>query len=482
MFSAKCHLNWQCVPYIYNISFGCQGNTAVDLVNERLASAAESSDQYELEEEHMAIRHFLVAEMRKRGWSGEEAPVIRERNQSRERSVSVSRSVEDVGGGSGGRRGGRRLQRRGSGMTDRTGKSVLISDDEDDDCDGVSFAPQSPHRWGGRSSTSGSDPLRVSSSKEPFTSKSIARQNSKTNSGSGSLVRHNSRDSANKSRQLKRPVTQHEDTPPALIPEDRVESSITTGAYPIIDRWLEDDVGCRHQTKKRKSTDPFSSSRSQSTPSQSSSGGTKGTLSLRDLRGGVGRTRSRQRVLYGSVSNVERRTCAGGELAESSRDGGDLCSDVVTFDSSPESSPHREHTFTSHTSHTLTQPPTLHLTSRGHTTQPSQPLLLPLPLRIRVRIQSKSYLVPCPAKLPDGSDSTIRWLATQAGERYYAQHGVRPRLSLATSDGALLSGDDVVAHVLQSGEEVEGQVEHWYLPPLPERYQTACATSGLGKG
>jgi hypothetical protein len=364
-------------------------------------------------------------------------------------------------------------------MTDRTGRSVLISDDEDDDCDGVSFAPQSPHRWGGRSSTSGSDPLRVSSSKEPFTSKSIARQNSKTNSGSGSLVRHNSRDSANKSRQLKRPFAEQEDAPPALIPEDRVESSITAGAYPIIDRWLEDDVGCRHQTKKRKSTDPFSSSRSQSTPSQSSSGGTKGTLSLRDLRGGVGSTRSRQRVLYGSVSNVERRTCAGGELAESSRDGGDLCSDVVTFDSSPESSPHREHTFTSHTSHTLTQPPTLHLTSRGHTTQPSQPLLLPLPLRIRVRIQSKSYLVPCPAKLPDGSDSTIGWLATLAGERYYAQHGVRPRLSLATSDGALLSGDDVVAHVLQSGEEVEGQVEHWHLPPLPERYQTACATSGL---
>ena len=61
------------------------------MVNERLASAAESSDQYELDEEHMAIRHFLVAEMRKRGWSGEEAPVIRERNESRGRSVSVSR-------------------------------------------------------------------------------------------------------------------------------------------------------------------------------------------------------------------------------------------------------------------------------------------------------------------------------------------------------------------------------------------------------
>ena len=469
----------QCVLYI---SFGCQGNTAVDMVNERLASAAESSDQYELDEEHMAIRHFLVAEMRKRGWSGEEAPVIRERNESRGRSVSVSRSVEDVGGGRRGRRGGRRLQRRGSGMTDRTGRSVLISDDEDDNCDGVSFAPQSPHRWGGRSSTSGSDPLRASSRKEPFTSKSIARQNSRTNSGSTSLVRHNNIDNVTKSRQLKRPFAQQEDAPPALIPEDRVESSITTGAYPVIDHWLKDDVGCRHQTKKRKSRDPFSSSHSQRS-SHSSSGGTKGTLSLRDLRGGVGSTRSRQRVLYSSVSNVERSTCAGGQLAESSRDGGDLCSDVVTVDSSPESSPHQEHTFTSHTSHSLTQPPALHVTSRGRTTkstQPSQPLLLPL--RIRVRIQSKSYLVPCPAKLPGGSDSTIQWLATQAGERYYTQHGVRPRLSLATSDGALLSGDDVVAHVLQSGEEVEGQVEQWHLPPLPERYQTACATSGLGKG
>ena len=449
------------------------------MVNERLASAAESSDQYELDEEHMAIRHFLVAEMRKRGWSGEEAPVIRERNESRGRSVSVSRGVEEVGGGRG---GGRRLQRRGSGMTDRTGRSVLISDDEDDNCDGVSFAPQSPHRWGGRSSTSGSDPLRASSRKEPFTFKSIARQNSRTNSGSTSLVRHNNIDNVTKSRQLKRPFAQQEDAPPALIPEDRVESSITTGAYPVIDHWLEDDVGCRHQTKKRKSRDPFSSSHSQRS-SHSSSGGTKGTLSLRDLRGGVGSTRSRQRVLYSSISNVERSTCAGGELAESSRDGGDLCSDVVTVDSSPESSPHQEHTFTSHTSHSLTQPPPPPVTSRGRatkSTQPSQPLLLPL--RIRVRIQSKSYLVPCPAKLPGGSDSTIQWLATQAGERYYAQHGVRPRLSLATSDGALLSGDDVVAHVLQSGEEVEGQVEQWHLPPLPERYQMACATSGLGKG
>ena len=396
-----------------------QGNTALDVVNERLDVAAESSETYDLEEEHIAVRHYLIGEMKKRGWSGE-APVIRERDEEgrERRSVSVSQqSREDVGGGgvvSGGRRGsegrgGRKLQwrARGSGMTDRTGKCVLLSDDEEDD-DNVYFNPKSPNLQKGTSPHCETTSLKPSSSRKLLTSKSLARQGSK--------------ESVSKTRQLKRPFAQREDTPPVLIPEYRTDSSVITGAYPIIDHWLEDDVGCRHQTKKRKSRDPFSSSCSV-TSSQSTSSTTKGTLSLNNIRG-VGSTQSRERVSYSS----------SGAVAESSgRDealvtGGD---DVVTIDSSPESHPHQEHTFTGHTTRHPTQLPTSHSTTiaaghRSSTQAPPPPLL---PLRIRVKIGAKSYLVPCPAKLTDGSESTIQWLAAQAAERY-TQHVLHKLLSI----------------------------------------------------
>ena len=435
-----------------------QGDTAVDMLTERLSTAAESSDPYDLEEEHTAIRDYLVGEMRKRGWSGE-APVIRERNNVQgRRSTSSSSSREDVSGGDS---CGRRVQRRGFRMTDRTGRSVLLSDDEEEGFDGiqiVSSAPKSPPRQGGWSSHNEAASVKATSSRALSASRSL-------------MGNKTSRDSTSKPRQLKRPFF-HEDTPSPLIPNDRAESSVMTGAYPIIDHWLEDDVG-RPQLKKRKSRDPFTSH------SQSSSG-TKRTLSL---RAAGGTSRSREGVLCSSISSVERSSRARGGSAGSVRDGGDLSGDVVTIDSSPESNTVTSHT--TGTSHRIPQsstPP--HSATPKHSATPSTqpPPPSPLPLRIRVKIETKSYLVPCPVKLPDGSHSTVQWLAAQAAERYYSQHGVRPRLSLATSDGALLSGEDVVVHVLQSGEEVEGQVDHWHLPPLPERYQTACSSSGLGNG
>ena len=101
------------------------------------------------------------------------------------------------------------------------------------------------------------------------------------------------------------------------------------------------------------------------------------------------------------------------------------------------------------------------------------------PLRIRVRVENECFMIPCPRRV-DSGDTTVDWLANQAGERYYLQRGVRPRLTLTTLDGALLCSNDPLTHVLQDSEEVVGVVEHWHLPPLRERYQTACRNAGVG--
>ena len=110
---------------------------------------------------------------------------------------------------------------------------------------------------------------------------------------------------------------------------------------------------------------------------------------------------------------------------------------------------------------------------------PAQPL--PLPMRIRVRILNSSYRIPCPAQLQRGVATTVDWLATQASERYFSQHGRRPVLSLSTVEGDSLCPADPVAHVLTQDEEAVGVVQQWFTPPLLERYLVACRTSGVGK-
>lgn len=100
-------------------------------------------------------------------------------------------------------------------------------------------------------------------------------------------------------------------------------------------------------------------------------------------------------------------------------------------------------------------------------------------LRLRVSIENRVYLVPCPRKMADGCDTTVSWLASEAAERYRAHLGVRPTLTLTTSDGAHLSPGDALCDVLQSNEEVRGVVEHKELPPLSERYQMACRNDGM---
>ena len=103
------------------------------------------------------------------------------------------------------------------------------------------------------------------------------------------------------------------------------------------------------------------------------------------------------------------------------------------------------------------------------------------PLRIRVKIESKSYLIPCPCRDLNGLDTTVQWLITEASERHYAQRGARPKLSLTTSDGAILSPSDPIAHVLSSNEEIVGVVEDWREATIEESYQAACKNSGVGE-
>ena len=105
------------------------------------------------------------------------------------------------------------------------------------------------------------------------------------------------------------------------------------------------------------------------------------------------------------------------------------------------------------------------------------------PLRVRVKIESRSYLIPCPRKDSSGHDTKIQWLISQASERHYAQQGLRarPRLSLTTSDGAILCPTDLVSHVLSPNEEVVGVVEGWIEETLEESYLAVCKKEGVGE-
>lgn len=51
-------------------------------------------------------------------------------------------------------------------------------------------------------------------------------------------------------------------------------------------------------------------------------------------------------------------------------------------------------------------------------------------------------------------EKTIGWLAKEASERYYRSHNLRPVLKLTTKDGALLSAEDYIVHLLTHNEEV----------------------------
>ncbi len=111
---------------------------------------------------------------------------------------------------------------------------------------------------------------------------------------------------------------------------------------------------------------------------------------------------------------------------------------------------------------------------------PPSSLPLPPPMRVRVRILTSSYRIPCPHLQEGGVVTSVAWLANQAAERYFSQHGRRPVLCLTTVDGDSLCQADPVGHVLSQDEEVVGVVQQWFTPPMLERYLVACRTNGTG--
>ena len=230
---------------------------------------------------------------------------------------------------------------------------------------------------------------------------------------------------------------------PALIPEgeEREEEEEEEG-YRVLDDWLVDDLGQPPPKRRRQR--------------ELDEGAT----------GSIQRSGSHQSLRQsGSGGRKRRKRASGWQQPETS---------VVEINSDSEDDPApegRTSTDTFGSGVTITSAPL----------QPSASVSADAPLRIKVRIEGTSYLIPCPRRTEEGKNTTIAWLAAEAAERYYSQHRVRPQLSLTTVDGALLCPSDTAAHVLQSNEEVVGRVEHWHLPPLSERYQTACRTPGVGE-
>ncbi|XP_059497146.1 tonsoku-like protein [Stegostoma tigrinum] len=100
----------------------------------------------------------------------------------------------------------------------------------------------------------------------------------------------------------------------------------------------------------------------------------------------------------------------------------------------------------------------------------------PPSIRVRVRVQDNVFLIPIAHSDPEVR--TVSWLAEQATQRHYQMCGLCPKLMLK-KEGALLSPQDPIVHVLQSNEEVLAEVVSWDLPPFSERYKRACDSLSL---
>jgi hypothetical protein len=91
-----------------------------------------------------------------------------------------------------------------------------------------------------------------------------------------------------------------------------------------------------------------------------------------------------------------------------------------------------------------------------------------------VRIQDKVLLIPVERS------KSVQWLSDEAARRYYNMTGLNPVLSLHTTDGAVLNGEDEVTLILQDGDKLVGEMVKWDLQPLPERYANLCRQLEIG--
>ena len=71
--------------------------------------------------------------------------------------------------------------------------------------------------------------------------------------------------------------------------------------------------------------------------------------------------------------------------------------------------------------------------------------------------------------------SNCLWLNKEVEKRYFSKFGVKPNLSLETTDGALLSDEDFILDVITGQElKVIAKIDSWVLDPLHERYIEVC--------
>ncbi|XP_065343485.1 tonsoku-like protein [Cloeon dipterum] len=93
-------------------------------------------------------------------------------------------------------------------------------------------------------------------------------------------------------------------------------------------------------------------------------------------------------------------------------------------------------------------------------------------ISVRAKIQGKILLVPI-----SGRNISLGTLAEKIAERYMKLEGMEPKLTLTTSDGAIMSPEDPISVILRPNEtelEVCAIVESLILPPVSKRYKEAC--------
>ncbi|GAB1610966.1 hypothetical protein Ahia01_001383500, partial [Argonauta hians] len=94
--------------------------------------------------------------------------------------------------------------------------------------------------------------------------------------------------------------------------------------------------------------------------------------------------------------------------------------------------------------------------------------------KVFVKVGTLCFCVPLS---PSDRSKPILWLNQEVSRRVYGKCQLKPRLSLTTKSGALLDLDDKISMVIANGEELEGCVSSWDLPPVQDRYTEACNTT-----
>ena len=76
--------------------------------------------------------------------------------------------------------------------------------------------------------------------------------------------------------------------------------------------------------------------------------------------------------------------------------------------------------------------------------------------------------------------SNCLWLNKEVQKRYFNKFGVKPVISLETTDGALLSDEDCILDVITGDElKVIAKIESWVMDPLDNRYKEICNSFGI---